>query len=164
MRIIGIGVNEMAELLDLSSIFDKKIFRIPDYQRGYAWQNSQLYDFWEDILNLQDDRDHYIGLISIKQIDVNSEKITDAEKKLGWLLNKNYKIFHIVDGQQRLTTFIILLNEIINFVQDLPENRDKHPEEIIFDEDSISDIRSKYLIRKRRVENVPDAVAYLFDY
>ena len=83
----------MAELLDLSSIFDKKIFRIPDYQRGYAWQNSQLYDFWEDILNLQDDRDHYIGLISIKQIDVNSEKITDAEKKLGWLLNKNYKIF-----------------------------------------------------------------------
>ena len=164
MRIIGIWGDEMAELLDLSSIFDKKIFRIPDYQRGYAWQNSQLYDFWEDILNLQDDRDHYIGLISIKQIDVNSEKITDAEKKLGWLLNKNYKIFHIVDGQQRLTTFIILLNEIINFVQELPENRDKHPEEIIFDEDSISDIRSKYLIRKRRVENVPDAVAYLFDY
>ena len=49
-------------------------------------------------------------------------------------------------------------------MQDLPENRDKRPEEIIFDEDSISDIRSKYLIRKRRVENVPDAVAYLFDY
>ena len=38
----------MAELLDLSSIFDKKIFRIPDYQRGYAWNERQLEDFWDD--------------------------------------------------------------------------------------------------------------------
>lgn len=154
----------MDELLSLSKVFDGKIFRIPDYQRGYAWQNSQLYDFWEDILNLQHDRDHYIGLISIKQIDVNPDKMNDAERKLNWLLKKSYNIFHVVDGQQRLTTFIILLNEIINFVQRLPENKNKTPEEIIFDEESISDIRSKYLIKKRRTENVPDTVAYLFDY
>lgn len=47
----------MNELQSLSQIFNKRIFRIPDYQRGYAWQGQQLRDFWEDIVNLQSDRD-----------------------------------------------------------------------------------------------------------
>ena len=38
--------------LALSGIFGKTIFRIPDYQRGYAWQTTQLNDFWEDLINL----------------------------------------------------------------------------------------------------------------
>ena len=36
----------MNELQSLSQIFQNKIFRIPDYQRGYAWQSQQLRDFW----------------------------------------------------------------------------------------------------------------------
>ncbi len=43
----------MNELKSLSQIFQERIFRIPDYQRGYAWQAAQLRDFWEDIVNLQ---------------------------------------------------------------------------------------------------------------
>ena len=35
----------MNELQSLSQIFQNKIFRIPDYQRGYAWQDLQLRDF-----------------------------------------------------------------------------------------------------------------------
>ena len=50
----------MDELLSLSKVFDGKIFRIPDYQRGYAWQQSQLIDFWDDLANLQEDR--YTGV------------------------------------------------------------------------------------------------------
>ena len=46
----------MNELQSLSQIFQNKIFRIPDYQRGYAWQDLQLRDFWEDVVNLQTDR------------------------------------------------------------------------------------------------------------
>ncbi|EHQ1141114.1 DUF262 domain-containing protein [Campylobacter jejuni] len=38
------------ELKDLSQIFENDvIYRIPDYQRGYAWQKEQLEDFWEDL-------------------------------------------------------------------------------------------------------------------
>lgn len=29
----------MNDLVSLSEIFDKSIFRIPDYQRSYAWPN-----------------------------------------------------------------------------------------------------------------------------
>ncbi len=35
-------------LQSLSTLFHKKLFRIPDYQRGYAWKQEQLADFWED--------------------------------------------------------------------------------------------------------------------
>jgi len=49
----------MNELQSLSQIFQNKLFRIPDYQRGYAWLDQQLRDFWEDLINLQPDRYHY---------------------------------------------------------------------------------------------------------
>jgi len=39
----------MKELESLSSIFKDKLFRIPDYQRGYAWTKKQLKDFWAKV-------------------------------------------------------------------------------------------------------------------
>lgn len=53
----------MNDLISLSQLFDKRIYRIPDYQRGYAWTNSQLEDFWDDLNNLTEDRYHYTGMI-----------------------------------------------------------------------------------------------------
>ena len=47
------------ELQPLSLLFQNRLFRIPDYQRGYAWQKEQLNDFWEDIENLRDGKNHY---------------------------------------------------------------------------------------------------------
>lgn len=38
------------ELQPLSLLFQNRLFRIPDYQRGYAWQQSQLIDFWDDLV------------------------------------------------------------------------------------------------------------------
>ena len=37
-----------SKLQSLSEIFNNKIFRIPDFQRGYSWEERQLDDFWED--------------------------------------------------------------------------------------------------------------------
>lgn len=39
-------------MTSLSSLFNNAIFRIPDYQRGYAWDTNQLNDFWDDLYNL----------------------------------------------------------------------------------------------------------------
>jgi uncharacterized protein with ParB-like and HNH nuclease domain len=47
----------------LQSLFKEKIFRIPDYQRGYSWQPEQLKAFWEDLLSLPERRSHYTGRI-----------------------------------------------------------------------------------------------------
>ena len=58
----------MKELQSLDDVFNKKIFRIPDYQRGYAWGEKQLVEFWEDLLCLDDNRSHYIGVLSVKKV------------------------------------------------------------------------------------------------
>lgn len=42
-----------SDLTSLSDLFNNSIFRIPDYQRGYAWEDSQLNDFWEGLLNIE---------------------------------------------------------------------------------------------------------------
>ena len=91
------------ELQSLSQIFQNRLFRIPDYQRGYAWQQAQLIDFWDDLVNLQKNRFHYTGLLSLK---ILSEKEAESWGNDLWITEKGYKPCHIVDGQQRLTTFI----------------------------------------------------------
>ena len=45
--------KNMNELQSLSEIFQNRPFRIPDYQRGYAWQDSQLKDFWRCLHRLE---------------------------------------------------------------------------------------------------------------
>lgn len=150
----------MSELQSLSQIFNKKIFRIPDYQRGYAWQGQQLRDFWEDIVNLQSDRYHYTGLLSLKKLNQEeSEKLGNDDS---WLLDSGFDAYHIVDGQQRLTTFVIMLNEIIEFTRKLPDNNGKSDYEIYLGFDNIRDIKAKYISRKRPPENL--ITTYMFGY
>ena len=114
----------MNGLYSLNSIFKDRIFRIPDYQRGFAWNTYQLKDFWEDIINLANNRFHYTGLLSLKEVDKKIWQNWTEEEV--WLITKrDFKPNFVVDGQQRLTTFIIFINEILNLVKGLPENKDK---------------------------------------
>jgi uncharacterized protein with ParB-like and HNH nuclease domain len=53
-----------SNLKTLSEIFNDKIFRIPDYQRGYSWGVDELEDLWRDIDNLPSGKSHYTGMIS----------------------------------------------------------------------------------------------------
>lgn len=102
------------KLIDLSNLFGNKLFRIPDYQRGYAWQEPQLKDFWNDLNNLKDGKNHYTGLLTLKEISDSQEidnTLSDDDK---WLKALN-SVYHVVDGQQRLTTSIILINELVKF-------------------------------------------------
>lgn len=85
-------------------LFDgKKRFLIPLYQRQYAWKvEPQLRLLWEDVERiagrLVEDRraviPHFLGAIVIAQI-----------KTFG----KQVQAYEVIDGQQRLTTFQILL-------------------------------------------------------
>ena len=104
----------MNEPKSLDSLFKEKLFRIPDFQRGYAWQKEQLKDFWEDLVNLGDNRSHYTGVLTLKEIPVGE---ISKDSKECWLVDDHsYKMYHIVDGQQRLTTFIIFIQSFIEFV------------------------------------------------
>ena len=98
--------------LKLGDLFAKKVFRIPMYQRGYAWGDKQLDDLWDDIMDIEEDdngefRRHYTGMISLKEIPRN--EIPHEEL---WLKDRGFSFFDVVDGQQRLTTIILLIFEL----------------------------------------------------
>ncbi len=110
----------MAEnkLQSITEIFNEKFFRIPDFQRGYSWESSQLEDFWEDLINLKGDKIHYTGLLTVEPITKKSiENIEKWQDDL-WLFERDLGAYYLIDGQQRLTTSIILINEILNRYDD----------------------------------------------
>lgn len=136
------------ELKCLQTLFDKKLLRIPDYQRGYTWQHKQLKDFWEDLLNLPGKHTHYTGVLTLQE--VSSDEISESENEY-WLVEfHSYRLYHIVDGQQRLTTFLIFLQAFIEFVKSLPDNAAKTDEEIYIVESlSIAQVTRDYLFKTR---------------
>lgn len=87
-------------LRKLSQIFTDTVkFIVPDYQRGYSWGVDQLDALWEDLENLSESRTHYMGMFTFSK----SESVADA--------------FDVVDGQQRMTTLVILINEMLSRIE-----------------------------------------------
>ena len=132
----------MNDLLSLQKIFNEAIFRIPDYQRGYSWSNQQLEEFWSDLISLLPLQEHYTGMISLKKLNPtdilrNTEKWNEEK----WLVEAGYSIYEIVDGQQRMTTLIILINEILGYC------KDNNISEI--NSTLLSEIEEKYLFKSK---------------
>lgn len=88
--------------LSLIDLLSKRLFTIPDYQRSYSWEKRQRKDLFEDIEDVHGDKDslHYMATVVCRRLD-RVPLGTDIMTRLD-----------IVDGQQRLTTLIILLNAI----------------------------------------------------
>ncbi|KDP85458.1 hypothetical protein CF70_013800 [Cupriavidus sp. SK-3] len=118
----------MEKPISLERLFKEKIFRIPDYQRGYAWQREQLKAFWEDLVNLKEDRSHYTGVLTLTEV---SNAAVQEDSKEFWLVDDHsYRLYHVVDGQQRLTTFVIFIQAFAEFFRVLPEHQGKPSAEI----------------------------------
>jgi uncharacterized protein with ParB-like and HNH nuclease domain len=83
------------------------IYKIPPYQREYAWGKDQ----WENLFNDINDNDLGYFLGSIICID-NAENLD------------------VIDGQQRLTTVSILLNGLLSVITEYNKG---HPEDKILD-------------------------------
>jgi uncharacterized protein with ParB-like and HNH nuclease domain len=89
---------------NIEKFFTGKFFHIPNYQREYAWDTENVDDLFEDILEaIETDTTHFIGTF-----------ILATGSKKPW--------FHVVDGQQRLTTLVMLFNAVI---QKLGTKRDQ---------------------------------------
>ncbi|QOW47693.1 MULTISPECIES: DUF262 domain-containing protein [Acinetobacter] len=88
------------QLYTLPEIFEGKFFYIPDYQRGYAWDDKQIEELLKDVEHLLLDATavrHFTGTLVLSQV-----------------LNKPNH-YNIVDGQQRLTTLVTFLKCITSF-------------------------------------------------
>jgi hypothetical protein len=89
---------------NLSTLFSDRVFRIPKYQRYYSWEQKQRSDLFSDIEELRNygtDRDHFMATIVCFK--------TSEIREIG---SKEYRIYDIVDGQQRITTLIMLLKAL----------------------------------------------------
>ncbi|MBQ4804013.1 DUF262 domain-containing protein [Aquimarina sp. MMG015] len=138
-----------SSLESLSKLFTERIYRIPDYQRGYAWTNKQLKDFWADLVQLDKGKNHYIGVLTVEEVSEGQYKKWDDDL---WIIeSKSYRPLYIVDGQQRLTTSIILIQAITEFI---PEN-----EKLNYN--TVNEIRKKYIYESKD-EGI--SRSYIFGY
>lgn len=134
---------------NVKEIFNNKIFRIPDYQRGYSWETSHLNDFWQDLNNLHRNRIHYTGMISVER--VQKKEYSNWTEDLWIIEGKNDTPYFIVDGQQRLTTIIILIWAILDQMSD--------GQELSFE--SREEIQSKYIFTENPKKKHK---SYIFGY
>lgn len=75
----------------------KTIFEIPVFQRNYEWDKEQCEQLFKDLtVAAQTNTDHFIG--SIVYVNETSNKMSH--------------IYHIIDGQQRLTSLTLLLKAL----------------------------------------------------
>ena len=88
--------SEPAILISLLELFEGKKFEIPDYQRGYSWDEEQILDLLTDIEmhNSKSGHKHFTGTIVVERPNGGD-------------------VFQIVDGQQRLVTCVMVLRAIV---------------------------------------------------
>ena len=91
------------QYLALAKLLGGRLFRIPEYQRAYSWTSDERQDLFGDIEKVRtkgQDAGHFMAAV----VCLRREKQT--------LGTDEFHVLDVVDGQQRLTTLIILLNAI----------------------------------------------------
>jgi hypothetical protein len=99
----------------LQTLFADRVFRIPAYQRFYSWKTKQRDDLFTDmkvLLRAPEDQHHFMATVVCFR--------TGETKALG---TAEYRIYDVVDGQQRLTTLIVVLKCIELAMLDGSEDR-----------------------------------------
>jgi hypothetical protein len=92
----------MAMTESVTDVLRPRLLTIPDYQRGYSWEADHVRDFLDDLTLLEPGQKHYTGTVVLLPsgfplVDDESNSLAKAD---------------VVDGQQRLTTICLLLNEL----------------------------------------------------
>lgn len=115
-----------SNLTKLGSFLGNEKLYIPEYQRGYSWEETQLDDFWLDLEQIYEENthdEHFLGQVVIHK-------------------NKEDGKRYIIDGQQRISTTIIFLDILrtkFKEIADATNNNDAN--------DDSEDINAKYIGR-----------------
>lgn len=114
-----------------------QFFKIPDFQRPYTWDTPIVQAFLEDLENTRkSSRNHYFGTVVY---------VPEADH------------FTVIDGQQRLTTTLLLLIAIYHILEDYPEKSSIPAKQIkdqyLYDKYGAPDKDRKILLRTVTTDN-----------
>lgn len=94
----------MEQLQTVQDIFSDKLLKVPDYQRGYSWERKQWDDLLDDIDLIEKGQEHYTGTLVLHKSSGDNRFQDESGREM--------EIYDIVDGQQRLTTVVLLLDNL----------------------------------------------------
>lgn len=131
----------------------KPMYRVPKYQRSYAWEENEIEDYLKDLTDCYNKRksgspsNHFFGGIVSVETTVP-----------GALRQKEYEL---VDGQQRFSTFVLTAASIIhvyenNLLVESITNGDTINQGII--ENRINDLKKRFIQFEQEVHRVPQVV------
>ena len=80
-----------------------RVFKIPQYQRAYAWSPKQRQDLFGDIEKVYASKANGAHFLAT-MVGLRRDKIT--------IVADDFVELEVVDGQQRLTTLVLLLKAI----------------------------------------------------
>lgn len=88
----GLGQDSVClETCSLGQLFSNPLV-IPDYQRNYCWEDKQVKALWNSLKEIPQNSNYHLGTIILQK---------DKEGK-----------YNIIDGQQRLVTLTLIVQEL----------------------------------------------------
>ena len=108
-------LNIQPQFIKFADLLEKRLFRIPHYQRAYSWRRAERQDMFKDLLKLKDRPGNSHFMATVVGLCRDTVPIVTDE----------YDVIEIVDGQQRLTTLVILLKVIAQELESSLTDDDK---------------------------------------
>jgi len=96
------------ESFNLVNLFENAKYSVPVYQRPYSWSEKEIKKLLDDIFLIFDNKDNL----------QNEELILFMGTlflRVGKNIGNKYTEYEIVDGQQRITTFTLILMVLLNY-------------------------------------------------
>lgn len=87
--------------------FNECFYVVPDYQREYVWTDKEVHQLLDDIneqIDAGSTREYFVGTVLVSPTDEKSH-------------------YEVIDGQQRLTTFFLLLCALKHVFQSEPQRQ-----------------------------------------
>lgn len=113
---------------------NKRVFKVPVYQRNYDWSNIQCEKLYQDIMKANErDHKHFTGTV-VYIVGLDGSNLNEAL---------------IIDGQQRITTVYILLKALYDAAKEVSVRIETEIKEVMFNRNC----DEKYKIKLKPVKS-----------